>query len=452
MEHKVLIVDDEEIVRLSFSRILGGEGFFPLEAFNCTQAVEVFENERPDAVLLDLKIPDGSGIDIMRRLHKIDRDAPVIIITGYGNIETAVEAIKHGAYDFILKPPKPDRLVFTLKRALEKLELTRKLNMLNASFDTSLEWLVGKSDGMKGIIEQVRHVAPSNFSVIIHGETGTGKTVIAHAIHNLSGRAGKDFVKVDAGAIPETLFESELFGYEKGAFTGADKTKKGFFEAADRGTLFIDEIQNINLSVQGKLLSAVEEKKMYRLGSNKHLEVDARIIAATNSDLRKSVRDGKIREDLFFRLGEFIISIPPLRERKDDIMHFTARFIVEAAGELNKHVRMISDDALELFMGYSWPGNVRELKNVIRRAVLTCDGDEIKSRHIDFLIADKCCDSGASAMMPLKELSAMAVRDVEKKAIRQALDIAKGNKTKAAAILQIDYKTLLTKIKDHGLK
>lgn len=450
--NKVLVVDDQQILRITLTEILEESGFSVTAVAGGRKAIEVFKNERPSAVLLDLKMPDMDGIETMQELKKIDADVPVILVTAHGDIETAVEAIKMGAYDFIVKPPKFDRLMLTLKRAIEKLELKRKVENLNIAFETSLEWLLGSSDIIKKIIKQIHQVAWSDFSLIIQGETGTGKTTVARAIHNLSKRAKGPFINVDMGTMPETLVESELFGYEKGAFTGAERKKKGFFECADGGTILIDEVQNIPPHIQGKLLRAVEEKKISPLGSTEALNIDIRVIAATNIDIKEAVAQKKFREDLFFRLGEFMITLPPLRERIDDIPFFSRRFLREAASEMNKQIRGISDDVLELLVKYPWPGNVRELKNMIRKAVLLSSGDMIMPEHVEFLIGDKCgSDTDNLAFMPLKEVSAIAVRDVERKAIKQALDMTKGNKTKAAAMLQIDYKTLLTKIKEYAI-
>ena len=450
--NKVLVVDDQQILRITLTEILEESGFSVTAVASGRKAIEVFKNERPSAVLLDLKMPDMDGIETMQELKKIDADVPVILVTAHGDIETAVEAIKMGAYDFIVKPPKFDRLMLTLKRAIEKLELKRKVENLNIAFETSLEWLLGSSDIIKKIIKQIHQVAWSDFSLIIQGETGTGKTTVARAIHNLSKRAKGPFINVDMGTMPETLVESELFGYEKGAFTGAERKKKGFFECADGGTILIDEVQNIPPHIQGKLLRAVEEKKISPLGGTEALNIDIRVIAATNIDIKEAVAQKKFREDLFFRLGEFMITLPPLRERIDDIPFFSRRFLREAASEMNKQIRGISDDVLELLVKYPWPGNVRELKNMIRKAVLLSSGDMIMPEHVEFLIGDKCgSDTDNLAFMPLKEVSAIAVRDVERKAIKQALDMTKGNKTKAASMLQIDYKTLLTKIKEYGI-
>lgn len=380
--NKVLIVDDDKIIRLSLKEILEDNGFSSMEALSGRQAIELFKKEPPDAVLLDLKMPVMDGIETMQELRKIDPDVPVILITAHGDIETAVEAIKLGAYDFIVKPPKFDRLIFTLKKAIEKLELKQKVKDLNHAFETSLEWLLGGSDIIKKIIKQIHLVARSDFSIIIQGETGTGKTTIARVIHDLSKRAKGPFVHVDLGTIPETLVESELFGYEKGAFTGAEEKKKGFFECANGGTILIDEVQNISPHIQGKLLRAVEGKKIFPLGSSGATDIDIRVIAATNIDIKEAVKEKKFREDLFFRLGEFMITLPPLRERADDILFFAQRFLREAAGEMNKQIYGIADDVLERLVRYPWPGNVRELKNVIRKAVLLAGGSSGQVRSL----------------------------------------------------------------------
>ncbi len=449
--NKVLIVDDEPVIRHFLIEVLEKNSFCPIEATDGRNAIEVFEKERPVGVLLDLIMPEMDGIKTMEELKRIDPDIPIIIITAYGDIPTAVDAMKLGAYDFIVKPIKIERLIITLKRAIEKLELERMVKRLNTEVETSLEWLMGKSAVIKKVIKQIHQIAWSNFSLIIQGETGTGKTLIASVIHNLSKRSEKPFVKVDISAIPETLVESELFGYEKGAFTGAEKKKKGFFELAHGGTIFIDELQNMSPYVQSKLLNVVEERRVYPLGGTHPIDVDVRIIAATNSDIKKNIMEKKFREDLFFRLGEFIITLPPLRERVEDIPFLAQRFLMEAGEELNKQMREVSDEALNLLMRYPWPGNVRELKNVLRRASLLSDNGVIRPEHIEFLFGDRCEEVARFPLLPLKELSAIAAKNAEKCAIKKALDMTRGNKSKAASILQIDYKTLLTKIKEFGI-
>lgn len=446
---KVLIIDDEELSRVTMHEILEASGYTPLEASAGREGLAIFERERPVATLLDLRMPGMDGIETMRELQRIDQDVPVIFVTAHAEIPAAVEAIKLGAYDFIVKPPKIDRLIFTIERAIERLELKREIRRLSSVVDTSLETTLGRSRLIKRIVEQVRQVAWSDFSVVIQGETGTGKSLVAKAIHDLSKRAEKPFIRVDMGVIPETLVESELFGYEKGAFTGAEKRKKGYFEIAHGGTIFIDELENMPPYVQSKLLSVVEEKRIYPLGGTSPVDIDIRVLAATNRSITQSVMEKKFREDLFFRIGEFIITLPPLRERTEDIPFLAQKFLREASSELNKQTMEFSEEAVALLMRYPWPGNVRELKNVVRRAVLLSDDSAIGPARIEFLIEDKPREKAATPLLPLKELSAIASMDAEKKAIRQALELTGGNKTKAASILQIDYKTLLTKIKEY---
>jgi DNA-binding NtrC family response regulator len=447
--NRVLVVDDERAVRFALSEILKKNGFAPSEAEDGLRAIETVTARAPDLVLLDVAMPGMNGIETLGELRKINPDIPIIIVTGHGDIATAVQAIKLGAYDFLTKPPQVDRLLVTIQRALERSELQRSIRQLDLSMDSSLEWVFGKSPSIRGVIRQIRQVAWSDFSVIIQGETGTGKSVAAQTIHNLSRRAGQPFQVVDIGVIPETLIESELFGHEKGAFTGADRKKQGLFEAAAGGTVFMDELENMPLSLQGKLLRAVEEKKIYALGSTKPIAVDVRIIGATNRDLKTLVKERKFREDLYYRLSEFTIDLPPLRERMEDIPFFSAKFLLNAAIELNKPTGEVDQGTIDLLTRYPWPGNIRELKNVIRRAALLSENGAIRKDHLEFLIEDKWDDRDGLPLLPLKELSAIAAKDAEKKAIKRALALTKGNKSKAASMLEVDYKTLLTKIKEY---
>jgi DNA-binding NtrC family response regulator len=446
---KVLIVDDERAVRFALSEILKKNGFAPSEAEDGSRAIEIVTEKAPDLVLLDVAMPGMNGIETLGELRKINSDIPIIIVTGHGDIATAVQAIKLGAYDFLTKPPQVDRLIVTIQRALERSEMQRSIRQLDLSMDSSLEWVFGKSQAIKGVIRQIRQVAWSDFSVIIQGETGTGKSVAAQTIHSLSRRAAQPFQVVDIGVIPETLIESELFGHEKGAFTGADRKKQGLFEAANGGTIFMDELENMPLTLQGKLLRVVEEKKVYALGSTKPVAVDVRIMGATNRDLKTLVKERKFREDLYYRLSEFTIDLPPLRERAEDIPFLSAKLLLNAAIELNKPSGEIDRETIDLLTRYPWPGNIRELKNVIRRAALLSENGIINKNNLEFLIEDKWDDKDGLPFLPLKELSAIAAKDAEKKAIKRALALTKGNKSKAASMLEVDYKTLLTKIKDY---
>ena len=456
---KILIVDDEDCIRLVLSEFLKNRGFTACEAKDGFEAIALFAAERPDAVLLDLSMPGMDGMEVLSRLTGQDPSVPVIILTANGDISSAVQAVKCGAFDFISKPPDFEEITLRLSQAIEKAQLKKSLARLSNSVEASFARYLGKSPAIKSVISQVHRVAPSPFSVIIQGETGTGKSTLAELIHNLSARSGKPFVRVDIGVIPETIIESELFGHSKGAFTGADRAKKGYFESAEGGTVFIDELENTSAQVQSKLLSAVEQKSVYPMGTARAVPVDFRLIAATNTDLTSLVRLKRFREDLFYRLSEFTIHLPALRERKEDISFLATRFCDEACEELKKKPLEIDDGAMELLMQCRWPGNVRELKNVMRRAVLlssggTLDRDrltEVLEGAFDHSAAGFIQREACSSVLPLKEVSSRAVTDAETATIRQALTLSKGNKSKAASILRVDYKTLLTKIRQYGI-
>ncbi len=442
----ILLVDDEKLVRSVMADMLNKNGILVTEASSGNKAMGLFAGRLFDAVLLDMIMPDMDGIATLKELKKINPDVPIIIVTGYGNVATAVEAIKLGAYDYVEKPVDENRIVLTIHRATEKKRMETKVRELGMAINNSLEWSLGESLAMKGVIRAVNKVAATDFSIVIEGETGTGKSTIARIIHNLSRRAKQPFVTVDMGLIPETLVESELFGHERGAFTGADRKKMGFFEAANGGTIFIDEMENMSPFVQSKLLRVVESRLVHPLGSTKPVEIDVRIIAATNKDIRRNVTEKKFREDLFFRLGEFFINVPTLRDRHEDIHFFADKFLLEAAGELGKQAREISTEAMTILMSYSWPGNIREIKNVIRRAVLLCDRESIGPGDINFLIGDAIEQPGGD-ITSLKEI----VGRVEAEAISNALKMSGNNRTKAASVLQIDQKTLRTKMKEYNL-
>jgi len=446
--NKVLIADDDSDLREIVRDVLQEEGFHVLEAPDGMSAIELFKAETPDAVLIDLKMPRMDGIETMRELKKIDGGVPVIILSGHGDIRKAVEAIKSGAYDFAEKPPDFKRLVITLKRATERRDLELQMNRTSAALESSLENQFGKSRAMKKVIAQIKQIAPTDFSVIIQGETGTGKSFVAEAIHNMSKRFDDPFVCVDIGLIPDLLVESELFGYKKGAFTGADRDKKGYFETADHGTIFMDELENMSAHVQGKLLSFIEKKKIYPLGCTVPIDMDLRIIAATNKDIGMRVKKQEFREDLFYRLGEFIMPLPPLRERAEDIPFFARKFAFEAAKELSRQIRGITDGALGRLKTHPWPGNLRELKNVMRRAVLLSEDDIIRESSISFPSGGLSVDNDSCSFLSLKD----SMKDLEKKLISQAMEASGGNKTRAAETLGISYKNLFDKLKEYGIK
>jgi len=451
---EVLIVDDERDMRWILSNVLKKHGYRVSEAKDGSGALTALRISTPDLVLLDKKMPGMNGIRVLRQIRKIDPDIPVIILTGYGDIKSAVEATRLGAYDYLTKPFNNDEIILTIGRALEKRKLSLEVKALRQKVGRieSLQSMMGTSDEVKRICCQVEKIARTDFTVLLQGETGVGKDLLAHAIHQLSPRVSSAFIAVDCGAIPETLIESELFGYEKGAFTGAHNRKQGQFELALGGTIFLNEIGNLPYQAQGKLLRAIEEKKIRRLGGKRSVEVDVRIIAATNTPLKEHIETGRFRPELYHRLNEFVIKLPPLRDRKDDIIYLANRFLNEVRVELNKVIKGLSKEAIRNLLAYSWPGNVRELRNVIRRAALLSDG-LIEPPHLilgesDIFPADI---DKLERIIPLKEAARQAVARTEKTLIKKALRQTKGNKSKAARILQVDYKTLLSKIKSYGI-
>lgn len=447
MKEKVLLVDDDDNMRASIKDVLDDEGFLTIEAVDGIDAVEKAKNVFPDVVLLDLNMPRMGGIDAMERLARMDADVPILVLTAYGDIPTAIEAIRLGAYDFMVKPPDFDKLIITIRRAVEKRRIEVEARNANRKTDMSLEELFGRSPSMKHVIEQIRQVSRADISVIIEGETGSGKSFVASAIHNLGRRAGGPFVCVDAGLFPEGLVESELFGHKRGAFTGAVGDRIGYFETARGGTIFLDELENISVQTQAKLLNVIEKKKIYPLGSSVPVDVDVRVLAATNRDIRACVRMREFREDLFFRLGEFVISVPPLRERSEDIPYFADRFIADACAELNTRRRELSAEALSKLIGYRWPGNLRELKNIMKRSVLLTDGDIVGVSTIEMLLR---VEESAQARVPTGSFRE-AARNLEEQMIRQTLQGTGGNRTQAAKLLDMSYPNLVAKIREYGI-
>jgi DNA-binding NtrC family response regulator len=447
--HTILVVDDEAKIRKNVCEILTFHGFRAVEADGGETSVELFLRDRPSTVLLDLSMPGMDGVETMRRLHEIDPVVPIIIMTGQADIPTAVNAIKQGAYDFLTKPLNFGHLMLTLGHAVERSALERTYRELDSTVTTTLEASLGPGEAMKKLIKQLRRIVASDFSVLIQGETGTGKTFLANLIHTMSRRAAKPFVKVSIGSLQDTVVESELFGYEKGAFTGADRTRKGYFEMAEGGSLLIDDLDNISPLVQGKLLSVVEDKRIFRVGSSEPIALNIRLIGATNADLLKYVAEKKFREDLFFRLSEVTLQIPPLRERKDDIEFFSRKFLMEAFTELEVPARPLADKELELLQQCPWPGNLRQLRNVMKRVALLAHDEELRPMDVESLISGAANRTDASHA---DDPPIVTIKDAEKMAIRNALALTKGQKLKAASLLQIDYKTLVKKMKDYHLE
>jgi two-component system nitrogen regulation response regulator GlnG len=455
---RILIVDDEEGIRDILSRLVRKEGFEPLTSPDGETALDLLRRESPDVLLLDIKLPGLDGMEVLRRARELDHDLPVIMITSHGLVKGAVEALRTGAHDYLVKPFEHADVIRSVHRAMTDRGLRRTIRILSdrAREAASLHDLMGPSDQIARISADVALVARSDFAVLITGETGTGKELVARAIHQASPRASAPFVAVDCGAIPETLFESELFGHEKGAFTGAERQKPGKFEVASEGTLFLDEISNMPPGCQAKLLRALQDKSVTRVGGTKPLSVDIRLLAATNHDLDAAVSAGGFRRDLFFRLNEFAVAIPPLRNRKQDIIFLAKRFLDLTNHELRKMVKGFSEAAVERLLRHGWPGNVRELRSAIRRAVLLAD-EVIDEDHLGLLKASQrpVALPGISGVpndgLPLKELVRRATVAVERAALIEGLRRTGGNKAKAARLLQIDYKTIHVKVKEYGI-
>jgi DNA-binding NtrC family response regulator len=457
MKTKILVVDDEPEIRSVLSHYLEREDFEVVTAADGGEALVQFKKERPAAVLMDLSMPRFGGMQALPEMKRLDAGIPVIICTAHMEVATAVQAMRLGAYDYLTKPFDFEMVLFTVKRAVERHELgTRIEELKNQGEGASLAERMGRSAAVATVISQVGQVARSNFTVLIMGETGTGKELVARAIHQQSPRGRGPFVVVDCGALPETLIESELFGYEKGAFTGAMRRKEGQFQLAQGGTLFLDEIANVPLSAQAKLLRVLEEHEVYSLGGGRPIAVDVRIIAASNVRFEDEIRAGRFRSDLYYRLSEFSIALPALRDRREDIADLARRFAVEAGMELRNPLRGISEAALALLVGYDWPGNVRELKNVVRKAALL-SSDVITPEFLPPLVS--AGPPGRVALAPpalgeelsLKEAAERAVRDAERQVITRALRSAKGNKSQAARLLRTDYTTLHAKMKRYAI-
>lgn len=381
MSKTVLIVDDEESIRKTLMGILDDEGFRVLLAEDGKRCCEIVEDENPDIVLLDIWLPDIDGIETLKIIKSINPHIPVIMISGHGTIETAVKAIKLGAYDFIEKPLSLEKVILTINKALEHMRLEEENRLLKQKIERQYE-IIGVSKVIQEIREFIKIVAPTNTSVLITGESGTGKELVARAIHKESPRGMNPFVEVNCAAIPEELIESELFGHEKGAFTGAIQKRRGKFDLANGGTIFLDEIGDMSLKTQAKILRIIEEKKFERVGGSKSVEVDVRIIAATNKNLEEEIKKGNFREDLYYRLNVIPIHIKPLRERKEDIPVLVEYFISKICLENGRDKKEITSDAVDVLCSYNWPGNVRELRNLIERLVILTPDRIIKSSDV----------------------------------------------------------------------
>lgn len=437
---------------MTFSRIL--EGFLAKHGYRVTvnhsgkEGLKSFESKPFDIVLLDYRLPDTNGVDVLIEMKKISADTPVIIMTGFSDIRTAVKAIKLGALEYITKPVNPDELLMLVKEAnkVEKPTIKKKVSR-------EAQFVHGRSASSAKLHDYIRLVAPTSMSVIIQGESGTGKEYVARTIHRLSARSNAPFVAVDCGALSKELAASELFGHIKGSFTGAVQDKTGQFETAHTGTLFLDEVGNLSYEVQVKLLRAIQERVITPVGSNKVVRVDVRIITATNDDLAVAVRQGQFREDLFHRLNEFMLEVPPLRERLDDLNEFLDYFRESANQELGKNVTGFDERVMRLFNGYDWPGNLRELKNVVKRSVLltTTDVVTMESLPMEMVTHVRTPVPKAVPAVPIYDLKALQETQ-EKEMIMKTLQEVRYNKSKAARILNIDRKTLYLKMEKYGIE
>ncbi len=455
---KILIADDEPAHCSILSRLMRSEGFEVLTVNDGTAALDSIASQGPDVLLLDFMMPGMNGMQVLEFVREKDLDIPAIMITGYADIPGAVEAMRAGAYDYLAKPFNHHEMVRVVRRALAERRLKERCRYLSSHESDSccLREAMGPGDAVARLILEVNLVAGSDFSVVILGETGSGKELVARAIEQRSSRSGP-FVPIDCGSIPETLLESELFGHEKGAFTGAIARKPGKFELAKGGTLFLDEISNMPLSSQAKLLRALQEKKTYSVGAREPISVDVRILAASNMDLLELTNTGAFRLDLFYRLNEFCITVPPLRQRKEDIPYLAEVFLNSTNRELNKNVREFSACAIEKLLAHDWPGNVRQLRSVIRRAVLIADR-VITGAHLEITdagppIPELPTEVAAAGWkeMPLKELLRNGAEVIERQVLAQALKYTGGNKAKAARMLKVDYKTVISKVKRYAI-
>ncbi len=446
---KILIIDDEEAIRDSCTLVLHKQGYGVATAEDGIQGLKLLKQATFHTVLLDLKLPGMGGYEVLTRIKKTWPELPVIIITGFASIESAVDTIKAGAFDYLAKPFSPEELRVMVRKALESRELTTRAIALQNAFDPKapLGMVAGKSQSMFKVMDIVRRVSATESTVLITGESGTGKELLSREIHQNSLRRNAPFVVVDCGALVETLFESELFGHVKGSFTGAHETKHGRFEVANGGTIFLDEISNISLNIQAKLLRAIQEREITRIGSSKPIKVDVRIIAATNEDLAECVKAGKFREDLFYRLSVVPIHIPPLRERKEDIPDLLEHFILKYNRKAKRSIIGLSAGAKKALLDYDWPGNIRELENTVERAVVLTENDQIELQDLIY----HGIGSNLSFLQPVGDRM-KSLEEIEMEYIKIVLQAQQGNRSKSAQILGIDRKTLLTKLKKAGLQ
>lgn len=448
MKFTVLIIDDEENIRNGLAANFELEDYEVKTAANGKDGLDLVAKGDIDLVITDLRMDGISGEEVVKRVTTETPGIPVIVLTGHGSIDAAVDAMKSGAYDFLTKPLNLDQLNLIVKRALENRELSLQHKLLKEEVESSayLEQMIGRSSEMQKVFSMIKKVAPAKASVLITGESGVGKELVANAIHNLSGRKDKAFIKVHCAALSESLLESELFGHEKGAYTGADSMQKGRFELAHGGTIFLDEIGEINQNVQIKILRVLQEKTFERVGGEKSISVDVRIVAATNKNLEEEVKAGRFREDLYYRLNVVHLKVPSLKERKDDLPLLIDSFIKKFAAENEKEIIGIDSKAKAALLKYDWPGNIRQLQNCIESSVVMSNGKQIKLEDLPLSVSEYTGQEAISIPMGI------SLEDAEKIIIMQNLSANKGNKSKTADILGIGRKTLHRKLNEYGLE
>ncbi len=444
---KILIVDDEKMIRIVLSKVLSKAGYEIFEAENGKEALEKYEQYKPDLVLLDFQLPGMNGLEVLEELKEDNESLIVIMLTAYGNIKNAVHAMKLGAYDYLAKPFDNEEIVLVIQKAFQTMNLGKEVKFLKEKLNEKniFKTIIGESPEMKKVLEQVRLVAKTDVTVLIEGETGTGKELVAKLIHQDSLRKNNPFIAVDCGAIPDTLFESELFGFEKGAFTGAVRSQIGKFEQANNGTLFLDEINNLPFNMQAKLLRVIEEKSMNKLGGRNDIKINVRIIVASNCNIIENVKKGNFRSDLYYRLNEFKIDIPTVADRKDDIPLLASYFLNQANKKFNKTINGFAPNVLRVLLRYSWPGNIRELKNVINRAVILATED--------YITLDELMLGEISSNVRYKGNTTLvdATHEAEIDTIKKALKKANGNKAETAKILGISRRNLYRKLNKFDL-
>ncbi len=446
----VLIVEDEATARLGMKKLLEQEGFTVACAADAHEALSLFEERRPDLVVTDLRMPGMDGIELTRKLHDLDTELPVVVVTAFGDVSSAVSAMRAGAVDYLTKPVDFDALLLALQRAIERRDLRSEAEVLRKSLREKqghgFEGMIGASRAMQKIYRLARQVAGAKATVLITGESGTGKGELARAIHAQSTRKAAAFIPVTCSALAESLLESELFGHEKGAFTGADRRRTGRFEQANNGTLFLDEVGEISPAIQVKLLRVLQERTFERVGGNEPIRVDVRLIAATNRDLAADVQAGRFREDLFYRLNVIHIEMPPVRVREGDVLLLAQHFLHKFASESARTISGFTDAARNRLLGYRWPGNVRELENAIERAVVLCEGEEIDEPHLP-LGGGPVSARGRSDL----RLPGATMAEIERHAILTTLEACNGSTTRAAEMLDISVRTIQYRLHEYGL-